>query len=49
MQVDTVNGRNTELETLTGYVVKKARELQLTLGSYEEIYGRLAGERRYTS
>ena len=38
MQADFVAGRNTELETLTGFVVKKARENGLHLDTYEKLY-----------
>lgn len=44
MHVDFMNGSRTELETLTGYVVRKARALGLHLPYYETMYAALAHE-----
>jgi 2-dehydropantoate 2-reductase len=41
MQADFATGRNTELETLTGYVVEKARANDLNLSNYEALYNKL--------
>ena len=42
MHVDFMAGRPTELETLTGYVVREARRIGLTLPLYERMYTALA-------
>ena len=44
MHVDFMAGRPTELETLTGYVVREARHIGLTLPLYERMYTALASQ-----
>lgn len=44
MHVDFMAGRPTELETLTGYVVREARSIGLTLPLYERMYTALASQ-----
>ena len=44
MHVDFMAGRPTELENLTGYVVRAARSLGLSLPTYERMYHALATE-----
>ena len=44
MHVDFMVGRPTELENLTGYVVRAARSLGLSLPTYERMYHALATE-----
>ena len=44
MHVDFMAGRPTELETLTGYVVREARRIGLTLPLYERMYTALASQ-----
>lgn len=41
MHTDFKNGKQTELETLTGYVVKSGHELQLPVTYYESMYEKL--------
>lgn len=41
MHTDFKNGKTTELETLTGYVVKSAGELHLSVPMYEMMYNKL--------
>lgn len=38
MHVDFVNGTQTELENLTGYVVRRARELSIPVPTYSKMY-----------
>lgn len=49
MQADFANGRPTELETLTGVVVKKAAEHSIRLNAYPELYELLQGRRQNVS
>lgn len=44
MHVDFMAGRPTELETLTGYVVREARRIGLILPLYERMYTALASQ-----
>lgn len=44
MHVDFMAGRPTELETLTGYVVREARRIGLRLPLYERMYTALASQ-----
>lgn len=44
MHVDFMAGRPTELETLTGYVVREARRIELRLPLYERMYTALASQ-----
>ena len=44
MHVDFMAGRPTELETLTGYVVREARRIGLKLPLYERMYTALASQ-----
>lgn len=44
MHVDFMAGRPTELETLTGYVVREARRIGLKLPLYERMYRALASQ-----
>ena len=44
MHVDFMAGRPTELETLTGYVVREAHRIGLTLPLYERMYTALASQ-----
>ncbi len=44
MHVDFMAGRPTELETLTGYVVREARSIGLRLPLYERMYTALASQ-----
>ena len=44
MHVDFMAGHPTELETLTGYVVREARRIGLTLPLYERMYTALASQ-----
>jgi 2-dehydropantoate 2-reductase len=43
MQVDFANGRLTEVETLTGFVVKESKRQDLTLPLYNMLFDRLMG------
>jgi 2-dehydropantoate 2-reductase len=42
MQLDFQNGRPTELETMVGYAVRKARELGVPLPEHDRVYAALA-------
>ncbi len=41
MQLDFQHGRPTELETMVGYAVRKAKELGVSLPQHEKVYGEL--------
>jgi len=41
MHSDFINGKNTELETLTGYVIKTAEQLKVDIPIYKEMYTKL--------
>ncbi len=43
MQADFSAGKNTELETLTGFVAKKAKDYNLDLKNYDSLYQQLSG------
>lgn len=43
MQLDFANGKHTELETLTGSVVRKAKEQDVQLDAYTDMYELLRG------
>ncbi len=44
MQHDFTNGRQTEVEALTGYIVREARQFDLSLKKYETFYQQLVPE-----
>ena len=44
MHVDFMAGRATELENLTGYVVRTARAHGISLPTYEKMYEALASQ-----
>jgi len=41
MQIDFKNNRQTEVETLTGYVVNKSADANLDVPAYKNIYHQL--------